>query len=45
MGRLSKFKLRGPRLVDAEPVLLRLFVESGSIWVEGWGLMFEVLVT
>ena len=37
------FKLRGCRLVDAEPGLLGLVARSGSIWVEGWGHMFGVL--
>ena len=32
---VSRFKLRGSRLGDAEPGLLGLFGRSGSIWVEG----------
>ncbi len=35
---ISRFKLRGSRLVDAEPGLLGQFARFGSIWVEGWGV-------
>ena len=38
VNRASKFKLRGSRLVDAEPGLLGLVAGSGSIWSEGWGV-------
>jgi hypothetical protein len=37
------FKLRGSRLVDAEPVLLGLVVGSGSNWPEGWYRLDEWL--
>ena len=33
---ISRFKLRGSRLLDAEPVLIGPVARSGSIWVEGW---------
>ena len=36
MGPRSK--LRGYRLLDAEPGLLGLVVKSGSNLIEGWGL-------
>ena len=32
---VSRLKLRGSRLVDAEPGLLGLVAGSGSIWVKG----------
>ena len=35
---VSRFKLRGYRLVDAKPMLLRLFAESETNWLEGWGV-------
>ena len=35
---LSRLKLRGSRLVDAEPGLLGLVAGSGSNWLEGVGL-------
>ena len=38
MDRVPRFKLRGSRLVDAEPGLLGLFAGSRSNWAEGWGL-------
>ena len=38
VDRVPRFKLRGSRLVDAEPGLLGLFAGSRSNWAEGWGL-------
>ena len=38
MDRVSRFKIRGSRLVDAKPGLLGLIAESGSNWLEEWGL-------
>ena len=35
---VSRSKLRGSRLVDAEPGLLGLVARSRSNWVEGWGV-------
>ena len=40
----SRFKLRGSRLVDAEPMLLGVFTGYGSNWAEGWGLCLGVVV-
>ena len=40
---VSRFKLRGSRLVDAGPGLLGLVDGSGLIRVEGWGRGFGVL--
>ena len=37
------FKLRGSRLVDAEPGLLGQFARFGSLWIEGAGRRFGVL--
>lgn len=42
-GSVSRFKLRGFRLVDAETGLLGLVAGSRSIWVEGVGLGVAVL--
>ena len=33
----SRFKLRGSRLVDAEPGLLGLVARTGASWLEGVG--------
>ena len=37
---ISRFKLRGSRLVDAELGLLGLVAGYGSIWFERWRLRF-----
>ena len=36
MESVSRFKLRGSLLVDAEPGLLGLVDGSGANWVKGW---------
>ena len=41
--KAPRFKLRGNRLVDAEPGLLGLVAGSGSNWSEGWGVCWGVL--
>ena len=41
---ISWLKLRGSRLVDAEPGLLGLVARFGSIWVKGWGRRFYMRV-
>ena len=43
MGRLSRFKLRGSRLVDAEPGLLGQVAGSGANWFKGRGRMLAGL--
>ena len=35
---VPRFKLRGSRLLDAEPGLLGMIAGSGANWVEGWGV-------
>ena len=42
-GKAQRFKLRGNRLVDAEPGLLGLVAGSGSNWSEGWGVCWGCL--
>jgi hypothetical protein len=41
---VSRFKLRGSRLVDAEPGLVGLVARSETNWVEGWGVGLAVIV-
>ena len=38
LDSVSRFKLRGYRLVDGGPGLLGMVAGSGANWVEGWGL-------
>jgi hypothetical protein len=45
VDRVSRFKLRGSRLVDAEPGLLGVFARSETIWFDGVGRMFAVVAT
>ena len=35
---ISRLKLRGSRLEDAEPGLLGMVAGSGLDWFEGWGV-------
>jgi hypothetical protein len=41
VDRVSRFKLLGARLVDAEPWLLGLVAGYGSIWVKRWEPMLR----
>ena len=41
---VSRLKLRGSRLVDAEPGLVGLVARSETNWVEGWGVGLAVIV-
>ena len=43
VGRIPRFKLRGSRLVDAGPGLLKLVARTASNWVEGWGVCWRSL--